>query len=178
MTFSPSRRPHFGFWFRFPILAEREGISLVTRAVSQLAGLVRCASNPAQSGFESLLWVQEFLLGIKNSMYEKYNRYAHYFTQHWVTYSLSANKICTLVGCYFVLAVFFERSSNFFWRKSWKLIWARRGKLFFWGNGIAPPRLSSRPQEGSGEECGRVFEPFLFRFRISCQLKTGVPPLI
>jgi len=26
--------------------------------------------------------VQEFLLGIKNSMYEKYNRYAHYFTQH------------------------------------------------------------------------------------------------
>ena len=28
--------------------------------------------------------VQEFLLGIKNSMYEKYSRYALYFTQHLV----------------------------------------------------------------------------------------------
>ena len=32
----------------------------------------------------------------------------------------------------------------------------RRGKLFFWGFGFALPRLISRPQEGSGEECGRV----------------------
>jgi hypothetical protein len=32
----------------------------------------------------------------------------------------------------------------------------RQGKLFFWGFGFALPRLISRPQEGSGEECGRV----------------------
>ncbi len=30
-----------------------EGISVVTRPVSQLAGLFRFAHNPAQSGFES-----------------------------------------------------------------------------------------------------------------------------
>src|SRR3989338_3813739 len=29
-------------------------------------------------------------------------------------------------------------------------------KQFVWGNGFALPRLFSRPQEGSGEECGRV----------------------
>ena len=31
-----------------------------------------------------------------------------------------------------------------------------RAKQFVWGNGFALPRLISRPQEGSGEECGRV----------------------
>jgi len=30
-----------------------------------------------------------------------------------------------------------------------------RAKQFFWGFGFALPRLISRPQEGSGEECGR-----------------------
>jgi len=34
----------------------------------------------------------------------------------------------------------------------------RQGKLFFWGFGFALPRLISRPQEGSGEECGRVLD--------------------
>ncbi len=36
--------------------------------------------------------------------------------------------------------------------------------LFFWGKGFfALPRLTSRPQEGSGEECGRVSDsPILF----------------
>ncbi|KKR99183.1 MAG: hypothetical protein UU49_C0009G0020 [Candidatus Magasanikbacteria bacterium GW2011_GWC2_41_17] len=29
-------------------------------------------------------------------------------------------------------------------------------KQFVWGFGFALPRLFSRPQEGSGEECGRV----------------------
>jgi len=41
----------------------------------------------------------------------------------------------------------------------------RQGKLFFWGFGFALPRLISRPQEGSGEECGRVSELF-FQKRI------------
>src|SRR3989344_3238289 len=55
--------------------------------------------------------------------------------------------------------------------------WTRQGETIDWGNGFALPRLFSRPQEGSGKECGRGFEPFLFRFRISCQLKTGAPTL-
>ena len=29
-------------------------------------------------------------------------------------------------------------------------------ETIFWGYGFAKPRLISRPQEGSGEECGRV----------------------
>ena len=36
--------------------------------------------------------MQGFLLGIKNPTYEKYNRYAYYFTQHLVTYSRGAKK--------------------------------------------------------------------------------------
>jgi len=32
----------------------------------------------------------------------------------------------------------------------------RQGETFDWGYGFALPRLPSRPQEGSGEECGRV----------------------
>ena len=32
----------------------------------------------------------------------------------------------------------------------------RQGETFDWGYGFALPRLISRPQEGSGEECGRV----------------------
>jgi len=40
----------------------------------------------------------------------------------------------------------------------------RQGKLFFWGFGFALPRLISRPQEGSGEECGRVSDNFHFLF--------------
>ena len=32
----------------------------------------------------------------------------------------------------------------------------RQGETIDWGYGFALPRLSSRPQEGSGEECGRV----------------------
>jgi len=49
--------------------------------------------------------------------------------------------------------------------------WAVRGasirtrqneNLFFWGKGFfVLPRLISRPQEGSGEECGRVSAFFL-----------------
>src|SRR3989344_6073310 len=31
-----------------------------------------------------------------------------------------------------------------------------RAKQFVWGKGFALPRLISRPQEGSGEECGQV----------------------
>ena len=38
----------------------------------------------------------------------------------------------------------------------------RQGETFDWGYGFALPRLSSRPQEGSGEECGRDSESFLF----------------
>ena len=34
----------------------------------------------------------------------------------------------------------------------------RQGKLFFWGFGFALPRLIFRPQEGSGEECGRILD--------------------
>ena len=41
----------------------------------------------------------------------------------------------------------------------------RQGKLFFWGFGFALPRLISRPQEGSGEECGRVSEFAFFQNR-------------
>ena len=33
----------------------------------------------------------------------------------------------------------------------------RQGETFDWGCGFALTRLSSRPQEGSGEECGRGF---------------------
>jgi hypothetical protein len=40
--------------------------------------------------------------------------------------------------------------------------WTRQGETFDWGYGFALPRLYSRPQEGSGEECGRVSEPFRF----------------
>ncbi|MCB1176085.1 MAG: hypothetical protein KDK36_00780, partial [Leptospiraceae bacterium] len=29
-------------------------------------------------------------------------------------------------------------------------------KQFFWGKGLAKSRLFPRPQEGSGEECGRA----------------------
>src|SRR4030042_7001541 len=32
----------------------------------------------------------------------------------------------------------------------------RQGETFDWGYGFALPRLPSRPEEGSGEECGRV----------------------
>jgi len=32
----------------------------------------------------------------------------------------------------------------------------RQDETFDWGNGFALPRLISHPQEGSGEECGRV----------------------
>ena len=32
----------------------------------------------------------------------------------------------------------------------------RQDETFDWGYGFALPRLPSRPQEGSGEECGRV----------------------
>src|SRR3989344_6791524 len=34
----------------------------------------------------------------------------------------------------------------------------RQGETIDWGYGFALPRLLSRPQEGSGEECGRVSE--------------------
>ena len=34
----------------------------------------------------------------------------------------------------------------------------RHGETFDWGYGFALPRLLSRPQEGSGEECGRGSE--------------------
>jgi len=73
-----------------------------------------------------------------------------------------------------------------FLRKSRKLIWTppplklwrtgRRGKLFFWGKGIALPRLSSRPHSSPDPSCGRVFESFLFRFRISYFAKQNAPP--
>ncbi len=33
-------------------------------------------------------------------------------------------------------------------------------KLFFWGKGLAKPRLFSRPQEGSGEESAWAGLPF------------------
>ncbi|MEZ4211237.1 MAG: hypothetical protein R3B39_03045 [Candidatus Paceibacterota bacterium] len=39
-----------------------------------------------------------------------------------------------------------------------------RAKQFVWGKGFALPRLISRPQEGSGEECGRDFGPGFFFF--------------
>ena len=34
--------------------------------------------------------------------------------------------------------------------------WTRQGETIVWGYGFALSRLPSRPQEGSGEECGRV----------------------
>lgn len=37
-----------------------------------------------------------------------------------------------------------------------ELMRTRRGKLFLWEYEFAPPRLSSRSQKGSREECGRV----------------------
>jgi len=41
----------------------------------------------------------------------------------------------------------------------------RQGETFDWGYGLALPRLLSRPQEGSGEECGRVSELTFFQNR-------------
>ncbi len=37
-----------------------------------------------------------------------------------------------------------------------ELKWTRQGETIDWGYGFALPRLISRPQEGFGEECGRV----------------------
>ena len=37
-----------------------------------------------------------------------------------------------------------------------------KAKQFVWGKGFALPRLISRPQEGSGEECGRDFASNFF----------------
>ena len=66
----------------------------------------------------------------------------------------------------FIRAVSPEQNPNFFPTKSrcGNLKQCGRGgaKQFVWGNGFAPPRLLSRPQEGSGEECGRVSESFCF----------------
>ena len=63
-----------------------------TNLVPQLARLFRYAHNLAQSVFEPLAQVLGFLLGIKNPTYEKYSRYAHYFTQHLVTCSAAHKK--------------------------------------------------------------------------------------
>ena len=42
-----------------------------------------------------------------------------------------------------------------------ELMRTRQGETIDWGHGFALPRLPSRPQEGSWEECGLVSLPFL-----------------
>jgi len=69
--------------------------------------------------------------------------------------------ISDLAGVKFLLKkerVFFFRGSAFqVFRQCGASIRTRQSEnLFFWGKGFfALPRLISRPQEGSGEECGR-----------------------
>jgi hypothetical protein len=54
----------------------------------------------------------------------------------------------------------------------------RQGETFDWGYGFALPWLISRPQEGSGEECGRVSDwKFSEIRRLILKNTNGVSPL-